>query len=53
MGWSSLIVSLYFLGGIIGVYLGKTFDETKKRPLYFVRNETNTAFFQNKKYTIL
>ncbi len=36
-GWSSLIVSLYFLGGIIisilgiiGVYLGKTFDETKK-----------------------
>lgn len=46
-GWSSLIVSLYFLGGIIiailgiiGVYLGKTFDETKKRPLYLVRNTT-------------
>jgi dolichol-phosphate mannosyltransferase len=41
MGWSSLIVSLYFLGGIIiailgiiGIYLGKTFDEAKKRPLY-------------------
>lgn len=47
-GWGSLIVSLYFLGGIIicilgilGVYLGKTFDETKKRPLYLVRNQTS------------
>jgi len=46
-GWSSLIVSLYFLGGIIianlgiiGIYLGKTFDETKKRPLYIVRETT-------------
>lgn len=42
-GWSSLIISLYFIGGIIisilgiiGIYLGKTFDETKKRPLYIV-----------------
>ncbi|RME59089.1 glycosyltransferase, partial [Candidatus Parcubacteria bacterium] len=47
MGWSSLIISLYFLGGliianlgIIGIYLGKTFDETKKRPLYVVRETT-------------
>ncbi len=46
-GWNSLIVSLYFLGGIIiailgilGIYLGKTFDETKKRPLYIVRRAT-------------
>ncbi|MBD1837174.1 glycosyltransferase family 2 protein [Coleofasciculus sp. FACHB-501] len=51
-GWSSLIVSLYFLGGIIiynlgiiGIYLGKSFDESKKRPLYLVRN--NTANFYN------
>lgn len=43
IGWSSLIVSLYFIGGIIianlgiiGIYLGKTFNETKKRPLYIV-----------------
>lgn len=49
-GWSSLIVSLYFLGGIIisvlgiiGVYLGKTFDESKKRPLYVVRNLTSNV----------
>lgn len=47
MGWSSLIVSLYFIGGviianlgIIGIYLGKTFDESKKRPLYVVMNTT-------------
>jgi polyisoprenyl-phosphate glycosyltransferase len=46
-GWSSVIVSLYFLGGIIvsilgiiGIYLGKTFTETKKRPLYIVANAT-------------
>lgn len=48
MGWSSLIVSLYFLGGIIisilgilGVYLGKTFDETKRRPLYIISHTTS------------
>ena len=46
-GWNSLIVSLYFIGGIIiamlgiiGIYLGKTFDESKKRPLYIVRQTT-------------
>ena len=49
-GWSSLIVSLYFIGGLIigilgimGVYLGKTFDESKKRPLYIVRRATPNA----------
>jgi dolichol-phosphate mannosyltransferase len=46
-GWSSLIVSIYFIGGIIiailgilGIYLGKTFDESKKRPLYIVSRTT-------------
>lgn len=46
-GWSSLIVSIYFIGGIIiailgilGIYLGKTYDETKKRPLYIVMHTT-------------
>lgn len=49
-GWSSLIVSLYFIGGLIigilgimGVYLGKAFDESKKRPLYIVRRATPNA----------
>jgi len=46
-GWASLIVSIYFIGGIIiailgviGIYLGKTFDEAKKRPLYVVMHTT-------------
>lgn len=46
-GWNSLIVSLYFIGGIIiailgiiGIYLGKTFDESKRRPLYIVSRLT-------------
>ena len=46
-GWSSLIVSLYFLSGIIilvlgiiGIYLGKIFSEVKKRPIYIISNKT-------------
>ena len=46
-GWASLIVSIYFIGGIIiailgviGIYLGKTFEEAKKRPLYIVMHTT-------------
>lgn len=49
-GWTSLIVSLYFLGGIIistlgiiGIYLGKAFDEVKRRPLYIVLRRTDAA----------
>ena len=46
-GWASLIVSIYLIGGIIiailgmlGIYLGKTFDQTKRRPLYIVMHTT-------------
>lgn len=49
-GWASLIVSLYFIGGLIigilgilGIYLGKTFDEVKRRPLYVLRRLTANA----------
>lgn len=49
LGWSSLIVSIYFIGGIIigilgiiGIYLGKTFDEVKKRPLYILSEITDS-----------
>ncbi len=49
-GWNSLIVSLYFLGGIIifilgiiGIYLGKTFDQTKRRPMYLILNTTSNV----------
>lgn len=48
-GWTSLIVSMFFLFGllfanlgIIGLYLGKTFEETKNRPLYVVRETVNS-----------
>lgn len=48
MGWSSLVVSLYFLGGIIisilgilGVYLGKVFEEVKGRPIYIISKRVN------------
>lgn len=48
-GWTSLITSLYFIGGLIlanlgvvGIYLGKTFDETKGRPLYLIARRTTT-----------
>jgi len=46
-GWASVMVSLYLIGGliianlgIIGYYIGKTFDETKRRPLYVIENTT-------------
>jgi polyisoprenyl-phosphate glycosyltransferase len=42
-GWVSVMVSLYLLSGlilanlgIVGFYVGKTFEESKKRPLYIV-----------------
>ena len=43
-GWTSTIVSLYFVGGILmaqlgilGLYIGYVFDQTKNRPLFIVR----------------
>jgi dolichol-phosphate mannosyltransferase len=42
-GWTSVMVSVYFIGGLIfmnlgfiGLYIGKIFDETKSRPLYII-----------------
>lgn len=42
-GWTSVIISILFLGGIqllilgiIGEYIGKMFIETKKRPMYII-----------------
>jgi dolichol-phosphate mannosyltransferase len=43
MGWASLMTAIFFVGGsiltvlgILGIYLGKVFDEVKKRPLYVI-----------------
>ena len=42
-GWTSVMVSIYFIGGLLfanlgflGLYIGKIFDETKNRPLYII-----------------
>lgn len=42
-GWPSLLISLWFIGGIVttslgvtGLYIGKIFIEVKRRPRYFV-----------------
>jgi dolichol-phosphate mannosyltransferase len=47
-GWTSVIVSIYFLAGLffvntgfIGLYIGRIYDETKGRPLYVVREQVN------------
>lgn len=47
-GWSSIIVSIWFIGGllfanlgIVGLYLGRVFNEAKGRPLYIVRETIN------------
>ena len=52
-GWTSIIMSICFVGGIIiaevgvlGLYIGYVFDQTKGRPLYIVRE---TVEFQTSK----
>ncbi len=49
-GWTSVMVSIYLIGGliianlgIVGYYIGRIFDETKRRPLYIVENRTDAA----------
>lgn len=47
-GWTSLAVLVSFFGGlilssigIVGLYVGKTFEQVKPRPLYVIDLETN------------
>jgi len=47
-GWTSLMVSMFFMFGllfaiigIVGLYIGKIFDEVKRRPLYIVGETIN------------
>lgn len=50
-GWASIIAAVIFMGGvqlicigILGQYLGRTFEETKRRPLYFLRTKARDKF---------
>ena len=45
-GWASIIVAVFFLGGvqlisigIVGEYIGKTYMESKKRPIYIIEEK--------------
>lgn len=47
-GWTSLLISLWFIGGailtaigIIGEYIGKIYKEVKRRPRYFIEKRVN------------
>jgi putative glycosyltransferase len=49
-GWASIMISIWFLGGltvfclgVIGVYLAKVFSESKPRPFTVVRAEYGTG----------
>lgn len=47
-GWTSLMVSLYLIGGLIlisigilGIYIGNIFEEVKNRPIYIIKEILN------------
>ena len=49
-GWTSLMVSMWFIGGVIttgvgitGTYIGKIYTEVKRRPRYFVEEKVGAA----------
>lgn len=48
LGYTSLIISIWFLSGftiatlgVVGLYIGKIFEETKQRPLYIIEKKIN------------
>lgn len=53
-GWASIIVTIVFFGGlqlmimgVIGLYLGKTFIQSKHRPRYIIQSSNIDATNQN------
>lgn len=49
-GWAGVMVSLWFIGGmlmgtlgIIGLYLGKIYEEVKNRPIYIIAESINIS----------
>jgi dolichol-phosphate mannosyltransferase len=50
IGWTSLIVAISFMTGvlmatigIVALYVGRIFEETKSRPLYFIASSTDVT----------
>ena len=48
IGYTSLILSIWFLSGMIifllgfmGLYIGKIFEKVKQRPIYIIKDEIN------------
>ena len=48
MGWTSLMVSIFFIAGLLfaylallGLYVGNIFQETKSRPVYTIKKKLN------------
>jgi len=48
LGWTSLIISIWLLSGIIililgiiGLYVGRTFDNVKNRPIFIIKEKLN------------
>jgi dolichol-phosphate mannosyltransferase len=46
MGWTSIMVAIFFLAGLVfanlgllGLYIGRIFDEAKERPLYIIKDK--------------
>jgi dolichol-phosphate mannosyltransferase len=48
LGWTSIMVAIFFIGGLLfanlgllGLYIGKIFNEVKNRPLYVIKGIIN------------
>jgi glycosyltransferase involved in cell wall biosynthesis len=46
LGWTSIMVAIFFLSGLVfanlgllGLYIGRIFDEAKERPLYIIKDK--------------
>lgn len=55
LGWSSIMVTILFIGGLqigfiglIGQYLGRTYREVRKRPLYVVKEKLGFGVMDSK-----
>lgn len=53
-GWTSVMVSMYFIGGLLfanlgmlGLYIGKIFEQSKGRPLYVVDEKVGFCHEEN------